>query len=55
VLRHCDSALLLASGRARFQGAPRTPEFSAAAEAVYGVRLVDSDRIGFRLSEGSAC
>ena len=55
VLRHCDAALLLAAGSARFQGAPRTAAFSAAAEAVYGVRLVDADRVGFRLSEVPAC
>jgi iron complex transport system ATP-binding protein len=55
VLRHCDSALLLAGGNARFQGAPRTAAFNAAAEAVYGVRLVDADRVGFRLNEAPSC
>jgi iron complex transport system ATP-binding protein len=49
VRRHCDAALLLAEGRARFAGAPEQAAFASAAEAVYGVQLVEHDRLGFRL------
>jgi iron complex transport system ATP-binding protein len=49
VRRHCDAALLLEHGHARFMGPPGEPAFSAAAEAVYGVLLVERDRLGYRL------
>jgi iron complex transport system ATP-binding protein len=49
VRRFCDAALLIEEGRARFAGAPEQADFVAAAEAVYGVRLVEHDRLGFRL------
>jgi iron complex transport system ATP-binding protein len=51
VRRFCDAALLLDQGRARFAGAPEQAAFMAAAEAVYGVRLVEHDRLGFRLPQ----
>jgi iron complex transport system ATP-binding protein len=49
VRRFCDAALLLEGGRARFAGAPEQAAFATAAERVYGVRLVEHDRLGFRL------
>jgi iron complex transport system ATP-binding protein len=54
VRRHCDAALLMANGRARFAGAPEQAAFGAAAEAVYGVHLIEHDRLGFRLPPASA-
>lgn len=49
VLRFADRVLLLERGRARFSGSGKDPAFTSAAEAVYGVRLVAHDRLGFRL------
>lgn len=49
VQRHAEWAVLLEAGKLRAAGPPGTAEFVAAAERTYQVRLVPSDRVGFRL------
>ncbi len=53
VQRHATSSLLLDGGRARITAPPTALPFRQAAEAVYGVELVDADRIGFRSKASS--
>jgi len=52
VQRHTAHALLLDAGRARAAGSPRADVFVEAAEHTYGVTLVPSQRLGFRLPAG---
>ncbi len=49
VQRYAQHATLLDAGRARMCGAPDSAAFEQAVEHIYGVSLVASDRLGFRL------
>jgi iron complex transport system ATP-binding protein len=49
VQRHAEWAVLLDAGKLRAAAPPRSAEFVAAAEQIYQVRLVASERVGFRL------
>jgi iron complex transport system ATP-binding protein len=49
VQRHAEWAVLLEAGKLRAAGPPGAAEFVTAAEQTYQVRLVPSDRVGFRL------
>jgi iron complex transport system ATP-binding protein len=50
VQRHAEWAVLLDGGRLRAAGPPKSSEFVSAAEQTYQVRLIPSDRVGFRLA-----
>jgi iron complex transport system ATP-binding protein len=49
VQRYAEWAVLLEAGRLRAAGPPGGAEFVSAAEETYQVRLMPSDRVGFRL------
>jgi iron complex transport system ATP-binding protein len=51
VQRYAQQALILEAGHARVSAAPTSAAFSEAVESIYGVSLVKSDRLGFRLRE----
>jgi iron complex transport system ATP-binding protein len=49
VRRYAERAVLLEAGKVRAAGQPSSADFAASAERIYGVTLVDKDRLGFRL------
>jgi iron complex transport system ATP-binding protein len=54
VQRHAEQAILLDKGRVQGRGTALSSEFLRAAEATYGVTLIPSDRLGFRLGASAA-
>ena len=51
VQRYAQQAMLLDAGRARACAAPDSSAFEQAVETLYGVSLIQSDRLGFRLRQ----